>query len=138
MYGVIVALHMLVCFALIGIVLLQQGKGAEIGAVFGGSSQTLFGSSGATTLLGKLTAVAAAVFMLTSLGLTYLASNRYKSSIMPERPAATAPASTSQAPAPSETGQAPAAPAPASTGQATAPADARQAPAAPAPQPNST
>jgi len=92
MYILLVILHVLVCLALIGIVLLQQGKGAEMGAAFGGSSQTLFGSSGATTFLGKLTAAAAAVFMLTSLGLTYRATTRYKSSIMPDRPAASAPA----------------------------------------------
>ena len=61
--------HVLVCMALIGIVLLQQGKGADMGAAFGGSSQTLFGSSGATTFLGKLTAGAAVMFMVTSLGL---------------------------------------------------------------------
>ena len=112
MYGLIIAVHLLVCFALIGIVLLQQGKGADMGAVFGGSSQTLFGSSGATTLLGRLTAVAAAVFMLTSLGLTYLATHRYKSTVMSDRPAATAPASTGQAPAPAESGGTPAAPTP--------------------------
>ena len=92
MYILLVILHVLVCLALIGIVLLQQGKGAEMGAAFGGSSQTLFGSSGATTFLGKLTAAAAAIFMLTSLGLTYRATTRYKSSIMPDRPAASAPA----------------------------------------------
>ncbi len=68
-------IHVVVCFALIGIVLLQHGKGADMGAAFGGSSQTLFGSAGATTFLGKMTAVAAIVFMATSLGLGYLASN---------------------------------------------------------------
>jgi len=92
MYILLVILHVLVCLALIGIVLLQQGKGAEMGAAFGGSSQTLFGSSGATTFLGKLTAAAAAIFMLTSLGLTYRATTRYKNSVMPDRPAASAPA----------------------------------------------
>ncbi|GAB4257601.1 MAG: hypothetical protein Kow0092_04610 [Deferrisomatales bacterium] len=108
MYALVITVHLVVSFALIGIVLLQQGKGADMGAVFGGSSQTLFGSSGATTFLGKMTALAAAVFMLTSLGLTYMATNRYKSSVMPEqRPAATAPApeaapSPQQAPAPAE------------------------------------
>lgn len=98
MHAFIVTIHLLVCFALIGIVLLQQGKGADMGAAFGGSSQTLFGSSGATTFLGKMTAAAATVFMLTSLGLTYQATNRYKSSVMPEsEPAATAPAPTPEA-----------------------------------------
>ena len=101
MYVLLVILHVLVCLALIGIVLLQQGKGADMGAAFGGSSQTLFGSSGATTFLGKLTAAAAAVFMLTSLGLTYHATTRYKSSVMPDRPAASAPAETAPAALPS-------------------------------------
>ena len=63
-------LHVLVCIFLICIVLLQSGKGAEMGAAFGGSSQTLFGSRGAATFLNKLTTVAAVLFMLTSLLLT--------------------------------------------------------------------
>jgi preprotein translocase subunit SecG len=67
-----VILHVIVCLALICIVLLQHGKGAGIGAAFGGSSQTVFGSTGAAPFLAKLTAVAAIVFMLTSLGLTFL------------------------------------------------------------------
>ena len=58
---------MLVCFFLICIVLLQSGKGAEMGAAFGGSSQTLFGSRGAATFLNKLTTAAAVLFMVTSL-----------------------------------------------------------------------
>ncbi|MDA8090776.1 MAG: preprotein translocase subunit SecG [Nitrospiraceae bacterium] len=62
--------HVLMCLLLIFIVLIQGGKGAEVGAAFGGSSQTLFGSRGATTFLGKLTTVFAALFMLTSLVLT--------------------------------------------------------------------
>jgi preprotein translocase subunit SecG len=109
---VVVILHVLVCFALIGIVLLQQGKGAEMGAAFGGSSQTLFGSSGATTFLGKLTAGAAALFMLTSIGLTYWGSHRYKSTIMSDRPAASAPVPAAPA-APAPVAPMPAAPAPA-------------------------
>ncbi len=106
MYALLITVHLLVCFILIGIVLLQQGKGAEMGAVFGGSSQTLFGSSGATTLLGKLTAVAAAVFMLTSLGLTYRSTHRYKSSVMPDQPGASAPAAPEEqsSPVPAESG----------------------------------
>ena len=63
-------LHVLVCIFLICIVLLQSGKGAEMGAAFGGSSQTLFGSRGAATFLNKLTTVAAVLFMVTSLLLT--------------------------------------------------------------------
>lgn len=63
-------IHILACFFLIVIVLLQSGKGAEMGAAFGGSSQTLFGSRGAATFLNKLTTISAIVFMLTSLILT--------------------------------------------------------------------
>lgn len=66
----IIIIHILTSLFLIAIVLLQGGKGAEMGAAFGGSSQTLFGSRGAATFLNKITTVAAVVFMLTSLTLT--------------------------------------------------------------------
>jgi preprotein translocase subunit SecG len=59
-------MHIFVCLFLIFIVLIQSSKGAELGAAFGGSSQTLFGSRGAATFLSKLTTTAAVVFMLTS------------------------------------------------------------------------
>ncbi|MCL5024276.1 MAG: preprotein translocase subunit SecG [Nitrospirae bacterium] len=65
-------IHLLVCFFLIFIVLIQSSKGAELGAAFGGSSQTLFGSRGAATLLSKLTTIAAVIFMLTSLFLAMI------------------------------------------------------------------
>jgi preprotein translocase subunit SecG len=58
------------------VVLLQAGKGANMGAAFGGSSQTVFGSSGAGTFLGKMTASVAIIFMLTSLALTYSVSHK--------------------------------------------------------------
>ena len=67
-------IHVVACFILILVVLLQAGKGANMGAAFGGSSQTVFGSSGAGTFLGKLTATVAVVFMLTSLSLAYMAT----------------------------------------------------------------
>ena len=73
MISTLTVLHIFVCIFLIAVVLLQRGKGAEIGAVFGsGASSTVFGSRGAGNLLTKLTAGAAVVFMLTSLGLAYL------------------------------------------------------------------
>ena len=72
MTTIIVIIHIIVCLALIMIVLLQHGKGAGIGAAFGGSSQTVFGSTGAAPFLAKLTAAAAILFMVTSLGLTFL------------------------------------------------------------------
>jgi preprotein translocase subunit SecG len=64
----LLALHVFICFLLIFIVLIQGGKGAELGAAFGGgSSQTLFGGRGAATFLGKMTTFVAVAFMLTSL-----------------------------------------------------------------------
>lgn len=66
---VLTTVHVLVALFLIAVVLLQSGKGAEIGAAFGGSSQTLFGSRGAASFLSKMTTVAAVVFMVTSLTL---------------------------------------------------------------------
>lgn len=98
MYTLVVVLHILVSLALILIILLQTGKGADIGAVFGGgSSQTLFGSSGPTSFLGKLTAAAAIIFMLTSLFLAYFSGNRPASSLMEGgTPVQTAPAPAGQ------------------------------------------
>jgi preprotein translocase subunit SecG len=84
-YTILTVLHILVCFVLILIVLLQAGKGANMGAAFGGSSQTVFGSSGAGTFLGKLTAGVAIVFMLTSLTLTYMANHRSSSSLLMDK-----------------------------------------------------
>ncbi|MGB9628804.1 MAG: preprotein translocase subunit SecG [Thermodesulfobacteriota bacterium] len=88
---IIVVLHVFVCFALILIVLLQAGKGAEMGAAFGGASQTIFGSSGAMGFLSKLTTIAAVIFMMTSLLLAFSSTKR-ASTVIKERPAQTAPA----------------------------------------------
>jgi preprotein translocase subunit SecG len=72
----ITVLHVFVCIFLVAVVLLQRGKGAEIGAVFGsGASSTVFGSRGAGTFLTKLTTGCAVVFMLTSLTLSYIATS---------------------------------------------------------------
>ena len=87
---VVTIIHVIVCFALILIVLLQAGKGAEMGAAFGGASQTIFGSAGAMGFLSKLTTVAAVIFMITSLLLTFTSTKR-ASTVMKERPAQTAP-----------------------------------------------
>ena len=72
MYTLFLIVHIIVCFFLIFIVLVQSGKGAELGAAFGGSSQTLFGARGAATFFSKLTTIAAVVFMLTSLVLAVI------------------------------------------------------------------
>ena len=77
MIAALTVLHVLVCIFLIAVVLLQRGKGAEMGAVFGGgASSTVFGSRGAGNFLTLLTKICAAVFMLTSLTLSYLYTER--------------------------------------------------------------
>lgn len=86
MYTLVIVLHVLASLALILIVLLQTGRGAEMGAAFGGASQTLFGGSGGTTFMSKLTTVAAVLFMLTCLGLTYFSAAPDKKSIMESVP----------------------------------------------------
>jgi preprotein translocase subunit SecG len=78
-------IHVIVSIGLILVVLLQTGKGAEVGAVFGGSSATIFGSSGAGNFLTRLTTGMAIVFMITSLTLGYFAGRRPSSSIFDTR-----------------------------------------------------
>ena len=90
---VLVTLHVVVSIALIVIVLLQKGRGADIGALFGGSSQTLFGSTGGSTFFNRLTTSVAVIFMLTSLTLAYRSQRYGAESVMKGvQPAATAPA----------------------------------------------
>ncbi|MBI2001198.1 MAG: preprotein translocase subunit SecG [candidate division NC10 bacterium] len=104
MYIALSILHLLVTLGLILIVLLQSGKGADIGAAFGGgSSQTVFGGRGAATFLSKLTSALAILFMLTSLTLTILASQRGTSTVVGEDRPKPAP-STPAAPAPAVPG----------------------------------
>ncbi len=119
MYTVITIIHVLACIFLVLVVLLQTGKGADMGAVFGGSSSTVFGSSGAGTFLTRLTTVTAVVFMVTSLSLTYFSARRNAATVFDSAPPAAAPAPGAPA--------APEAPQP----EANAP-PAPQAPAAPA------
>lgn len=112
----ITIVHVTVCIVLILVVLLQAGKGANMGAVFGGSSQTIFGSSGPGTFLGKMTTAVAVIFMLTSLSLSYSASRRGNSLMEgAAKPVAqqTAPMPTSGTPAAAVPAAAPASPAPA-------------------------
>ena len=74
---VVVVVHLLVAIGLVGLILIQQGKGAETGASFGsGASGTVFGSQGSATFLSRLTAVLATVFFVTSLGLAFYASHK--------------------------------------------------------------
>ncbi len=84
MMVLVTIIHILACVTLVLVVLLQAGKGADMGAVFGGASSTIFGSSGAGNFLTRLTTGAAVVFMITSLTLTYGSTRQATSTIMPE------------------------------------------------------
>lgn len=115
MYTLAVVIHVVVCFLMIGAILLQAGKGAEIGAAFGGSSQTIFGSRGPGTFLSKVTVAAAIIFMVTSLGLAVMSKERSVSStvIDLDKPQAAAPAAGQADQKPTEAAGQPAEPAPA-------------------------
>ena len=103
----ITIIHVIVSIGLILVVLLQTGKGAEVGAVFGGSSSTIFGSSGAGNFLTRLTTGMAIVFMMTSLTLGYFAGKKPTATIFDNRTPVTEP----RAPAPAAVpGQQPSAP----------------------------
>ena len=104
MFTLILVIHVIVSLIMIMTVLLQSGKGAEIGSTFGGSSssnQTIFGSSGPATLLAKVTYGCAAIFMVTSLALTYMSTIQKSESVMDSVPTTVAPA-PSAPPAPAQ------------------------------------
>jgi preprotein translocase subunit SecG len=125
--GFILAVHVLLALMIIGLVLLQRGKGAEAGAGFGsGASGTVFGARGTSTLFSKLTAVFAALFFVTSLSLAYLGTRA------PGEASSVLERSMLNAPAPATAMPMPAAPAPGTPATAT-PAPATSPPAAPAP-----
>jgi preprotein translocase subunit SecG len=110
--NLLIVLHVLIALAIIGLVLLQHGRGADMGSGFGGgSSGSLFGASGSANFLSRTTAVLATVFFLSSLGLAYLATHKPQESgasgVMdrapakkgePEKPAAEAPKPAAPAP----------------------------------------
>lgn len=78
-FSIVLTIHVLVGLGVIGLVLMQHGKGADAGAAFGsGASGSVFGASGSANFLSRTTAVLAAVFFMTSLGLSYLASSKPK------------------------------------------------------------
>ncbi len=77
LFSLILIVHVLVAIALIGLVLIQHGKGADVGAAFGaGASQTVFGASGSGSFLTRATSILATVFFITSLSLAYLVGQR--------------------------------------------------------------
>jgi preprotein translocase subunit SecG len=116
MFVAVIVLHTLLCFAIIGIVLLQSGKGADIGSAFGGAgSQAVFGSMGTPTVLSKITSAVAVLFLVTSFGLALMGSERGQS-VIREAPGAAPTAPSSSRPAapatpPAATSPAPSAPA---------------------------
>ena len=115
MEGLVTVLHVIAGIAIIVLVLLQHGKGADMGAAFGsGSAGSLFGSTGAANFLSRSTAVLATLFFISSLGLTFLSSPGTKSGGVTES-LKTAPAPINTQPA----APAPSAPAPAGDGSGT-------------------
>ncbi len=93
MTTLLTVIHIVVCLFLVVIVLLQHGKGADMGATFGGASQTVFGTEGPLPLLNKITTGAAVLFMITSIALAYISSNLGDGSVMKD---VVAPAATEQ------------------------------------------
>jgi preprotein translocase subunit SecG len=84
MITLITVVHVAICLFLIAIILLQHGKGADVGATFGGSGQSLFGSEGPLPLMNKITTTVAILFMLTSVTLAYFSSSKSTESVMSE------------------------------------------------------
>lgn len=126
-FTLILILHVLVCLILVATILVQQGKGASMGAAFGtAGSQTLFGSSGAGNFLTKTTSVCAGIFFCTSLLLAYRTS--FRRSVVDDLPAASDTGAPTAPLAPSEPSDKPSAPAKAAS-------PAPSAPVAPAPVP---
>src|SRR3990167_7256050 len=98
MQEIILILHVLVAVCLVSLVLLQHGKGADVGAAFGsGASNTMFGSVGTTPILMKITILLTAVFFMTSIGLSYLSAREQRLQgtpampLVPTMPTQTAP-----------------------------------------------
>lgn len=106
-FTLIIVLHVLIALAIIGLVLVQHGKGADMGSGFGsGASGSLFGATGSANFLSRTTAVLATIFFLTSLGLAYLATYKPKTSggvmegVRTEKPAVEAPKPAADIPKP--------------------------------------
>lgn len=117
----LIILHVIMCLGIIAVVLLQSGKGADIGSAFGGAgSQAVFGSMGTPTIMSKLTGAIAVAFTITSFTLALLGGERSSSVIREPGPAPAAPgAPATPGATPATPGAAPATPAPATP----APAD---------------
>src|SRR5210317_537452 len=84
MVTILTIIHIMVCIFLVSIVLLQHGKGADIGATFGGGGESLFGTEGPVPIMNKITTAVAVLFMVTSISLAYISAHRATSSVMGE------------------------------------------------------
>ncbi len=105
METLLVPIHYVLCFLLIITILVQSGKGADMGAVFGGASQTVFGGRGPATFLNKSTAIIAALFFSTSIWLAHITKNKSAESVVGKAPISeTAPAAVEVDKAPEATG----------------------------------
>jgi preprotein translocase subunit SecG len=102
LHNILLVIHVLLAIGMVGLILLQQGKGADAGAAFGsGASSTVFGSQGSASFLSRTTAILAALFFVTSLSLAYLAKQDLKpgsviTSTQQQAPAPAAPAAATQ------------------------------------------
>ena len=131
LHSIVLGVHLMVAIMIVGLVLLQRGKGAEAGTGFGaGASGTVFGARGSANFLSRATGVLATVFFITSLALAYLSTQRTAPSSLLDTPAQTAPAP--QAPPTSQPSGATTSP-PAATDLPQLPNDAAPAPAGDAP-----
>ncbi|HKI97865.1 MAG TPA: preprotein translocase subunit SecG [bacterium] len=131
MYVALVIVHIIVSISLVLIVLLQQGRGAELGAAFGGLGQTTYGR-GEYTFVAKVTTALAVVFMVTSLSLAFISTERPRSSILSpadSRPAAAEQQLPASAPTPAPATQQPTAPATPTLPQQAAPPAGGSSPA---------
>ncbi len=82
MVTILTIIHISVCIFLVSIVLLQHGKGADIGATFGGGGESLFGTEGPVPIMNKITTGVAVIFMVTSISLAYISAHSTTSSVM--------------------------------------------------------
>jgi|SRR6185295_15328901 len=145
LHSIVLGVHLIVAIMIVGLVLLQRGKGAEAGTGFGaGASGTVFGARGSANFLSRATGVLATVFFITSLALAYLSTQRTAPSSLLDAPAQTAPASqepptsepsgaTSSPPAATQAPPAATQAPPAATDLPQLPKDAAPAPAGDAP-----
>ena len=92
MYGILILIHLMVAVMLIGLILIQQGKGSQAGAAFGsGASQTVFGSQGAGGFLSRATTYLAVIFFIVNLSLAYLVNKSVKAQTAPDATEASQP-----------------------------------------------